>query len=136
MKVEDKLDFEEILKTAAAFFTAALSGMGVGGGGLLLIYLTLIANETQKTAQLINLMFFLAASSSSVIVHVLRRKLSFKVILFLALGGVFGAFIGSETAGAVNDGILRIILGGFLTLSGVISLFGKGKGDDGGDKTK
>lgn len=130
------MDFEEILKTAAAFFTAALSGMGVGGGGLLLIYLTLFANETQKTAQLINLMFFLAASSSSIIVHVSRRKLSFKVILFLALGGALGAFFGSETAKTADDGILRIILGGFLTLSGVISLFGKGKGKGDGDKTK
>ena len=41
------------------FLLAALSGMGVGGGGLFVIYLSLFTNTPQLTAQGMNLLFFL-----------------------------------------------------------------------------
>ena len=43
----------------AGFFAAMLSAMGVGGGGLLVIYLTEILGMEQRCAQGINLLFFL-----------------------------------------------------------------------------
>ena len=36
-----------------------LSGLGVGGGSLLILWLTIIANVSQELARNINLMFFL-----------------------------------------------------------------------------
>ena len=41
-----------------SFICALLAGMGVGGGGILIIYLTLFKNLPQATAQGINLLFF------------------------------------------------------------------------------
>lgn len=114
-----------MLDVLAAFFTAALSGMGVGGGGLLLLYLTLFRDVAQWEAQLTNLCFFLAASTASLVIHVMRRKISPSVVILLATGGVAGAFLGSFIAKNTDESMLRIILGVFLAASGVLSLFGK-----------
>lgn len=114
-----------MLDILAAFFTAALSGMGVGGGGLLLLYLTFFRDIGQREAQLTNLCFFLAASVASLLVHVTHRKISPSVVILLAIGGAAGAFFGAFIAKNTDESVLRIILGVFLSASGVLSLFGK-----------
>ena len=119
----------ELIEIAAAFLCAALSGMGVGGGGLLLIYLTLIEDMAQRQAQLYNLIFFLAASASSLILHTYRRCIRLPVVLWLALGGVAGAVIGSILSGVLGETVLGCILGAFLTLTGAVSLFSRGGSD-------
>ena len=118
---------EEIIDVVIAFFTAVLSGMGVGGGVLLLIYLSLFRDVPQLTAQFANLLFFIAASASSLVIHILDRKISAMVLLIVSLGGVIGAFFGSSLASALDEGVLRITLGAFLFISGTLSLFGKKK---------
>lgn len=107
----------------AAFFAAALSGMGVGGGGLLLIYLTLVSGMPQHTAQFVNLCFFIAASASSLTVHVPKRKIPFAAVLLIAAGGVAGSFFGVLAASRTDPDALRVVLGSFFALSGVLSLF-------------
>ena len=52
----------DIIDTVVAFFASALAAMGVGGGGLLVIYLTLVRATEQISAQGINLFFFLFSS--------------------------------------------------------------------------
>lgn len=114
-----------------ALLCAALSGMGVGGGGLLLIYLTLFTDMAQRQAQLYNLLFFLAASAFSLAVHAGKRRISIRVVLLLTLGGVPGAVAGSFFSRFAGDAALGYVLGAFLFLSGAVSLlgtFGKEKG--------
>ena len=43
----------------ASLLAAALSGLGVGSGGLLVIYLSLFTDLPQRTAQGFNVLFFL-----------------------------------------------------------------------------
>ncbi len=110
-----------------AFLCAALSGMGVGGGGLLLIYLTLVGEMEQRQAQLYNLIFFLAASAASLLIHALRRSIKPGVVLWLSLGGVIGALLGSFLSGVLGGDVLGIMLGAFLFISGASSFFELGK---------
>lgn len=107
----------------AAFFTAVLSGMGVGGGGLLLIWLTLVSDTPQHTAQFLNLCFFIAASASSLTVHIQKRRIPFLAVALLASGGAVGSFFGVLTASATDPDALRVVLGAFLAISGIASLF-------------
>ena len=48
----------------ASFIIALLSGMGIGSGGLFVIYLTFMTNADQLSAQGANLLFFLFSSDS------------------------------------------------------------------------
>ena len=45
-----------------ALITSVLSGLGIGGGGLLVIYLAFFTDTPQITAQGINLLFFIFSS--------------------------------------------------------------------------
>ena len=44
---------------------ATLSGMGIGSGGLMVLYLTFVRHAPQLTAQGFNLLFFLFAAAAS-----------------------------------------------------------------------
>lgn len=118
----------DVIEVLVAFFTAALSGMGVGGGGLFLLYLTLVCEVEQKTAQLSNLVFFIAASAASLTVHVYKRRTDAAVVIILAAGGVLGALAGASLAAVAETKVLRLLLGGFLVAGGVFSLFKKDGG--------
>ena len=60
---------------AALFVFAVLSGLGVGGGGLLVIYLALFTDVAQLSAQGINLLFFIFSCGASMLVHLSKRKI-------------------------------------------------------------
>ena len=112
------------LGIAAAFVTAALAGLGVGGGGLLIVYLTLAAGMEQYEAQGINLLFFIVSAAASLFVHKKHRKLNFSLILLLSVFGAAGAVAGSLITNIADPSLIRKIFGGMLTLSGAVSLVG------------
>ena len=106
----------------ASLAIALLSGMGVGSGGLLVIYLTLIENAPQLTAQGINLLFFLFAAASSLLLHITHRRLFFGAILIMSATGILGSLIGSHLASLLPAAALRKIFGTMLTASGLVAL--------------
>ncbi len=102
--------------------TSVLAGLGIGGGGLLVIYLAFFTDTPQVTAQGINLLFFIFSSATSMLIHLKRRRLPFLLILILAVTGGLGAALGSLTALGTDPLILRRLFGGLLTVSGIIAL--------------
>lgn len=106
----------------AAFLAAALSGLGVGSGGLLVIYLTLIAGLDQRIAQGINLLFFLFSGGAALAVHATHRKLYPTAILLLTVFGIGGSFLGSALAGILPPMLLRRCFGAMLVFSGILTL--------------
>ena len=52
-----------ILDALAVLLCACVSAMGLGGGGVLILYLTLLRDTPQMIAQGVNLLFFLPAPS-------------------------------------------------------------------------
>ena len=61
---------EWIIAVLAGAATGVLSGLGVGGGSLLLIYLTNFTGAAQNLAQGINLLYFLPAAATALPAHV------------------------------------------------------------------
>ncbi len=101
---------------------AVLSGMGVGSGGLLTIYLTLACEFGQIEAQGINLLFFVLASASSLAVHVCRRKIPWASVGCQTLGALLGAALGAVTATHSNPEVIKLLFGIMLICVGVPSL--------------
>ena len=52
------------LTLAAASLLGFLTGLGIGGGSLLILWLTMIVGMDAETARVINLMFFLTAAGA------------------------------------------------------------------------
>ena len=112
-----------IYVTMAVFFIfAVLSGLGVGGGGLLMIYLALFTEVGQLAAQGINLLFFLFSSGTSILVHLSKRKIFFSAVAVMSLTGVIGALVGSFLSGMIDQNLLRKIFGAMLIVCGILSL--------------
>lgn len=103
---------------------AVLSGMGVGSGGLLVVYLTLAAGISQAPAQALNLFFFLFAASASTAVNIRRRNIAWGCVILLGLGGAVGAIAGSAIAAVAKPRVLRMLFGIMLTVTGARGLIG------------
>ncbi len=108
-----------------AFGIALLSGLGVGGGGLFVIYLTLAADVPQLTAQGMNLLFFLFSASGAVAVHLFRRHIHGTAVLCMIVFAVLGALLGVSLSHALPNDILRKLFGTMLIITGVSALLKK-----------
>lgn len=111
-----------IFTIIASFFIAMLSGMGVGGGGLFIVFLNIFTDTPQLTAQGINLLFFLFSSGSAVCIHLSRRVIYKSAVLSMILFGLLGAISGSLLSSLVPQSLLRKIFGAMLVASGILSL--------------
>ena len=111
-----------IFTVVAAFILAALSGMGVGGGGLFVVFLALFSELPQITVQGINLLFFIFSSGAAVLIHVSRRHIFGKAVLTMTIFGVLGSLLGSALAGALPAALLRRTFGVMLVATGVLGV--------------
>lgn len=105
------------------FLFCSLSGMGIGGGGLLVVYLTVLRGLGQFFSQGINLFVFLFSSASSGTVNLKKRTVNYPLCLFLSVCGCIGSALGAGLAGTINDRVLRIIFGIFLVCTSLISIY-------------
>ena len=109
------------------FIIAVLSGMGLGGGGLLVIYLSLFENAEQMSAQGANLALFISSAASSTFFSIIKRKIKWKVILPMIVTGIVSSALGTALAGALDPSLLRKIFGAMLVISGGASLLPRKK---------
>jgi uncharacterized membrane protein YfcA len=101
---------------------AILSGMGVGGGGLLVIYLTLFEGIEQIVAQGSNLCFFIMVAVASSIYNIKKKKIVWKTTLVLSVSGTIFSLLGGYLAGLIDPSVLRKIFGAMLIFGGISSL--------------
>ncbi|MBQ8510862.1 MAG: sulfite exporter TauE/SafE family protein [Clostridia bacterium] len=104
------------------FFVAVLSGLGIGGGGLLVIWQVLVRGVEQLEAQGVNLVYFLFSSGAAMLVHMTKRRLPWRLIGALVLVGAIGALAGSALARAADPGVVRKCFGWLLVASGVMAI--------------
>lgn len=124
----------DIVDSIVGFFAGAAGGMGVGGGGILLLYLTAFAGTEQLAAQGINLVFFITTAASALIMHIKNGFVKWKSAAVSVLFGIPGVFFGSYIAGSIDKTLLRGIFSLLLLAVGLRELFSKSgcRGDPGG----
>ena len=114
--------------TIAYLFFGALSGiisgMGIGGGVVLIPALTLLLSMDQKTAQTINLIYFIPTAGAALISHIKNKRVE-KDAVSLALFGLIGAAAGSFLVILIAPMFLKKLFGGFLLIIGTIEFFKK-----------
>lgn len=98
---------------------SVVSAWGVGGGTLLLLVMTLFLGVDQRTAQGINLLFFLPTAASALICHARGGYLDKPTLKAAVPIAVAAALIGAWVSNAVDVEILRKPFGVYLLFSGV-----------------
>ena len=116
-----------LLPAAAGFATGILSGFGVGGGTLLLVYMTAVAGLDQHLAQGINLLYFLPAGLCALPAHVKNGYIETRALLPAIGAGLVCAAVAAWVATGMDTDLLRKCFGGFLILVGLWEWFKKEK---------
>ena len=100
---------------------ALLSGLGVGSGGLLVVFLTEYRAVGQLFAQGVNLIFFIFSSGASTAVNLRARNICYGAVTVMSVGGTVGAIVGALVASMLDPDLLRIGFGVMLLVGGVPS---------------
>ncbi len=114
-----------LIPLLAGIIAGVLSGFGVGGGSLLLIYLTTFAKVPQPLAQGINLLYFLPAAAAALPAHFKNGYVEKRARLPAIAAGLACSALAAWAATAVDVELLRKCFGGFLILIGLRELFRK-----------
>jgi len=116
-----------ILPLLCGFGAGVISAWGVGGGTLLLLVMTLFLGVEQRTAQGINLLFFLPTAASALLCHWRSGYLDKPTLRAAVPPAVLAAAAGAWLATALDVELLRRPFGVYLLLSGVSLLLPKQK---------
>ena len=110
--------------------TGVLSGFGVGGGTLLLVYMTAFAGVEQHLAQGLNLLYFLPTAATALPSHIKNGFLDKKTARSAIPAGLAGTALAAWWATALDVTLLRRCFGAYLLLIGLRELFAPKKRDN------
>ena len=116
-----------LVAAAVGLATGILSGCGVGGGSLLMLYLTMLAGIAQYQAAGINLLYFLACAPAALWSHSKNGLIERRPALWCVAAGIPAAFAASLLAARMDTGRLRRAFGIFLLCVGIKECFAKRK---------
>ena len=115
-----------LIAVLAGLVCGVLSGFGIGGGSLLMVWMTAVLAMEQKAAQGINLLYFLPTAVCALIFHAQHRQICWKAVVPAALAGCAAAVPGALLAASLDMELLRKLFGGFLIAVGLVEIFCKG----------
>jgi uncharacterized protein len=116
-----------MLLYVVAALTGIISGMGVGGGILLIPILVFVFQRDQHLAQGVTLLAYLPTSLVAAITHYYNKHCNLRVAGQLAVGGIAGSLIGAALAAALPSVWLRRLFAIFLAVMAIYQLKPPGK---------
>lgn len=105
--------------------TGILSGFGIGGGSLLILWLTMVEGIAQYTAAGINLVYFLCCAPTALFSHIRHHLVDMHAALWCALAGCLSSPLASLAAAALPTDWLRRLFGVLLLILGLKELFAR-----------
>ena len=100
-----------------------LAGLGVGGGSLLILWLTLFLGIDAETARAINLMFFITAAGSVSFFRWRQGVLQIRVIIPAMISGCIAAMAFSVLSQWIDQTLVKRLFGSLLLITGFRELF-------------
>lgn len=107
----------------AGILLGYLAGLGIGGGSLLILYLTAVIGMDSDGARAINLMFFITAAGSVFLIRRKRGELNLRRILPAIAGGCVTSALFSILRYYLDEQVLRKLFGILLLATGIRELF-------------
>lgn len=104
-----------------------ISGMGIGGGAILIPALVIFYRPEQHIAQSVNLLYFVPTAIMALVIHIRNKRIQVRTALPIVLSGFAGSFLGSKLALALPGAVLKKWFGVFLLAMGIYEMFRKGK---------
>lgn len=112
-----------IAASLAGFLAGLIGGLGLGGGGVLVMFLTVFAGVPQLTSQGINLLFFIPVGLAALLLHIRNRLVDLRLALPAILLGLAGSLGGSLLARRMGADAVRRLFGALLAGLGLWEAF-------------
>lgn len=110
------------IKLLAGTVLGFLTGLGVGGGSLLMLWLTLGTGMAQSAARGINLLFFLPSAAIACCFRWKQGTLKLRKLLPAILAGAGSALIFTRLGAVLDTEVLKKGFGVLLLVTGVREL--------------
>lgn len=114
----DTLPVQLIVGTVLGF----LSGLGIGGGSLLILWLTMVLQVDALTARSINLLFFIPSALVACALRIKQRTLQIRPLLPAIVAGCASAGLFSWVSTVLEVEILKKLFGLVLLAAGAREL--------------
>ena len=113
-----------MVEVLVGLVSGIVGGLGMGGGTVLILLLSLFFNVEQHIAQSTNVIFFIPTAIASIIVNIKNNNVNIKNNISLCLWGIIGAFLGANLSIATKVNELKKLFGGFLLLIAFYQMYG------------
>jgi len=120
----------QIIYVIIGLVSGIISGMGIGGGAILIPAITMLYDINQQQAQNVNLIYFIPTAVIALFFHFKNGNIEKPVLKKLIIYGAAGAVAGSFIAVNMNADLLRKLFGGFLGAMGIYEFFKKGNAEE------
>ena len=112
-----------MLEFLAGIIAGSISGLGMGGGTVLILVLANFVGLEQHIAQATNLVFYIPTAITAIIVNIKQKLINFRLAIITILSGILGTVIGSELAMNIDASNLKKYFGMFLFLISLNEIF-------------
>ena len=99
-----------------------ITGLGMGGGSILILILVTFMSVSQHIAQATNLIFFIPTAIIAIIVHIKNKNIDKKIGKKLLLTTMIGSGIGAYLTSKVEPESLKRYFGFFLLAVGIYEI--------------
>lgn len=99
-----------------------LAGLGVGGGSLLILWLTLAVGMDYEAARIVNLCFFLPSALIATLFRQKQGAVQLKKILPAIIAGCIAAALFSVIGKQLDTKLIQKFFGGLLLITGIREL--------------
>ena len=100
-----------------------LAGLGVGGGSILMIWLTTVMQMEYTDARTVNLLFFLPAAVIATLFHRKQGSVEIKKVLPAIICACIAAGLFALLGRRIDTTLLKKFFGGILIFTGLRELF-------------
>lgn len=115
------------MKILIEILTGAISGivtaMGMGGGTILILILSVFLGFDQRIAQATNLVFFVPTSITAIIINIRRKIINWKTGIIVVISGIIGAIVGANIAVNLDVKNLKKLFGLFLMAIAIYQIY-------------
>ena len=116
-----------VISVLAGILLGFLSGLGIGGGSLLILWLTLVQGLSPTQARGINLLFFIPCALVAGFFRWRQGVIPFRKIMPGILAGCVGALLFSLLGISMDTSLLKKLFGCLLVATGIRELLYKPK---------
>lgn len=112
-----------MIQILVGVISGIISGMGMGGGSILILLLSIFLGVEQHIAQATNLVFFIPTALVSILINAKQKYIDYKTAIPIIITGIMGAIIGAMVATKMDVTHLKKYFGYFLLIIAIFEIY-------------